>query len=121
MKFTKVYLFREILEFETDESVDPKPKKGRKAYSVQEKAAYILKFLDEKDQGNDLSYETFAESEKVPVSCLFRWVANKEEILRKVYEGSVTKKIRKTSKKNPRHSGTLELLYVEFLKQRKKG
>lgn len=96
-------------------------KKVRKAYIPQEKANIILKFLEAEQDDPTISYGVFAESEKISKSMLFKWVKDKENILRKAYEGCILKKHRPIPKKNPKHEKTHQLLHAEFLKQRNKG
>ena len=120
-------IFVQYIHFSEIQEKKSVTKKKRKAYTDQEKASLIEKFLALKEEDENLSYSTFAELEQIPSkSMLFKWVNDKDEkgmnnILRRAYEGCNLKKYRPVPKKNPKHAKTHELLYKEHLEHRKRG
>ena len=106
-------------ETEKSSSTQRKPKKTRKAYTNQEKASIIMKFLEAQVDDPNISYKVFAESENIPdKSLVLKWVKQKELILKMAYESCFFKKNRLVAKQNPKHAKTHQLLYSEFLRLR---
>jgi len=77
---------------EEDETEIPAPKKSRKGYSNQKKAAIILKFLEAQHEDPNISFSVFVELEKIPSkSMLYKWVQDNDNILKRAYEGCIFK------------------------------
>ena len=69
-------------------------KKTRKAYTPQEKASIVLKFLEEEKNDPELSLGVFAQDHEISKSMLFYWIKDKNNILKKAYEGCILRKNR---------------------------
>ena len=108
---------------ETSQNTEPPTKKSRNSYNCQIKARVIEKYLEAKLEDDSLSLSSFLshQDEKITKSMLYKWLKDKDSILKHAYEGCVLKRIHKNPKENPRHAKTAKILNDRFLDMRTKG
>ena len=114
---------KESESIETSQNTEPPTKISRNSYNCQIKARVIEKYLEAKLEDDSLSLSSFLnhQDEKITKSMLYKWLKDKDSILKHAYEGCVLKRIHKNPKENPRHAKTAKILNERFLDMRTKG